>query len=386
MSLWKSLRRSLTNRKNKKKNNKNNNVLKNVPTSKDGHDETLTIPSSIWISHIFPYLDRHAQNRLCVASKDVYEGMKTLAIKQPWPHGRFQIKKIVLAAVFSPSGDELAFVTANSKIITIWNRQSGFDQNLRGHKGACSDVAYAQSNEFLVSCSRTDGRVLLWGKQDDSSNLYSQLRSLNVQAFTTTFVRVSPDSKDIVSIADHDGRIYVSNAEDGTLIASTYWRSRLFLDCYGCYDCISFSTKRKNLLAHTFNTQTVRLWNYSQQHTMELEDNDQTRIVDYAAYVTAIQFVETEDPNAPEHEYLAVGCRVAIVKIWELSDYTCLYTLFLGNGWSAVQHLVFNKDGTKMGCTSGGKVEFVLNFGSGGKSVTHLFCLYTVFYLFSFDI
>ena len=357
MSVWKILRRSFNSRKNKKKNNKNgldDIMLQNTPTSDDGHDEALTIPSSIWISQIFPYLDRHAQNRLCVASKDVYEGKKTLAVKQPWPHGRFRMKKkIVLAAVFSPTGDELAFVTANSKVITIWNRQSGFDQNLRGHKGVCSDVAYAQSNEFLVSCSRTDGRVILWGKQDAESNLYSQLRSLNVQVFTTTFVRVSPDSKEIVSIADQDGRIYVSNAEDGTLTANTYWRSRLFLDCY---DCISFSTKRNDLLAHTFNNQTVRLWNYSEQHSMELEDNDQTRIVDYAAYITSIQFVETEDPNAPEHEYLAVGCRVAIVKIWELSDYTCLYTLFLGNGWSAVQHLVFSKDGTKFACTGGGKV------------------------------
>jgi WD40 repeat protein len=355
MNVWKRRRCSLI-RKNKNNNNVNNgpNVVKfpTYGTSSDYVHQTLTIPSSIWISYILPYLDRHAQNRLCLASKDVYEGIKELAIKQPWPHGRFRIKKLVLAAAFSPTGDELAFVTANSRSITIWNRQSGIDQNVRGHKGTCSDVSFAPSNEFLVSCSRTDGCVVLWKKQGDSM-LYSQLRSLNVQVFTATFVRVSPNSKDIASIGDQDGRIYVSNAEDGTLTASTYWRSRLFLECY---DCISFSTKRQNLLAHTFDNQKVRLWNYRTQHNIELEDNDPNRTIGYAAYVTSIQFVETKDPNTTDQEFLVVGCRVATVKIWELSDYTCLYTLFLGNGWSAVQHLVFNRDGTKMACTGGGRL------------------------------
>lgn len=327
-------------------------------------DDTLTIPPSVWISHVFNYLDRKSQNRLCVASKEIYEGVRILFTQQPWPEGMFRTKKVVFALAFSPTGDELAMVTSNSKSVSIWNRQKGFDQSLRGHKGQCSDVAYAPSNEYLATCSRGDGTLRLWQKRypddvnggGDETNTMTQYwnyRILNVCVFDTLFVRISSNSRNIASFGN-EGTIYLSNADDGTLTARTPWRSRLFINCY---DCVAFPSLRHDILAHTFNNQSVQLWNWATHQSIELEDNDRVRMVDYEAYVTSIKFIvkgEAGGDVAGGEEYLAVGCRVGRVKIWSLIDYTCVQILSLGSGWSGVMHLFINKLGTHLACTGGG--------------------------------
>ncbi|KAG7353252.1 WD-40 repeat-containing protein [Nitzschia inconspicua] len=319
----------------------------------------LELPASLWISNIFPYLDRNSQNKLCEASRDVYFATKLLNLQQEWPSGTIRIKKIILAASFSPYGNELAFVTSNSKSVKVYSRRHGYEQELRGHKGQCSDVTYAPSGNFLVSCSRVDGTVRLWRKEgfDDQmgskskKNHYVNYRILNTKVFGTLHVCVSPNNEDIASYGD-DGKIYVSNPKSGKLIAHTSWRSRLFIDCFNCVD---FSTERDSTLAHTLNNQNVRLWNYRTQTKVELEDNDATRMVDYAAYVTSLKFVRMSNGDASEpREYLAVGCRVALVKLWDLRDYLCVLKIHLGTGWSSVNELVFNKEGTQMACTGGG--------------------------------
>lgn len=332
-----------------------------IPDDPSRHRQSpLTIPSTILIGHVFAYLDRRSQNRLCVASKDVYDGVKLLGTQQAWPEGTFPMRKVVFALAFSPGGNELAIVTSNSKSVSIWNRQRGFDHSLHGHQGQCSDVAYAPSNEYLVTCSRSDGSVRLWKKPQRSEDgretgpsggdRYSNFRVLNVKVFATLFVRVSSNGRDVASFGD-DGTIYLSNADDGTLTARTPWRSRLFISCY---DCVAFPTLRHDVLAHTFNNQTVRIWNWSTQYTIGLEDNDRARMVDYEAYITSLQFFVGGGTGGGREEYLAVGCRVAKVKIWSLEDYTCVQTINLGTGWSGVTHLQFNALGTRMACTGEG--------------------------------
>lgn len=333
------------------------------PNKGPKHDpSSLTIPPSIWIDHVFGFLDRQTQNRLCAASKDVFIGVRRLQVRRPWPHGcQFRIKKVVLAVAFAPSGDELTFATANSKLIQVWNRQRGEEQSLEGHRGQCSDVAYG--DDFLVSCSRIDGTVRLWKRRQDpvGDRLYWNYRILNVQVFATRFVRVSADSQKIASFGD-DGTIYLSNVHDGSLTATTFWRSQLFIDCYAC---VAFPKRCKDTLAHTFNNQTVRLWNWKTKRRTELEDNDRTRLVDYKAYVASIQFVETGLGTKDVREYLVVGCAVAKVKLWSLEDYTCIRTFHLGSGWSAVTHLVFNDEGTRMACTGDGAQIRVFDVSSG---------------------
>jgi hypothetical protein len=139
--------------------------------------------------------------------------------------------------------------------------------------------------------------------------------------------------------------------------------------------------QQQQYLAHTFNNQTVKIWNWETQIKISLDDHDPTRLTDYKAYITSIQFVQTDTCQengagccdlgndgctAVKPEYLAVGCAVARVKLWRLEDYTCVRTFHLGSGWSAVTHLVFNADGTKMACTGDGSQIRVFDVESGG--------------------
>lgn len=377
------------------------------PSSSSGDDDNNNeLPLSLWITNIFPYLDRNSQNRLCMASREVYyahkESLLHVVTTEQWPCGTIRVPKrrIVLAAAFSPDGSELAFVTSNSKTVTIYHRSYGFDQHLCGHKGQCSDVSYAPpSGNFLVSCSRVDGSVRLWRKEvgqneaeskdqtkKKQKQYYVNYRILNVKVFGTLYTCVSPNGRDVASYGD-DGKIYVSDAEDGgKLVASTFWRSRLFIDCFRS---VAFSGENDWIVAHTFNNQTVRLWNYRAQTTMELEDNDATRMVDYAAYITSLHFVsmnpvgdDASSSNEGPREYLAVGCRVAMVKLWDLSDYSCVLKIHLGTGWSSVNHLVFNDQGTHMACTGGGSSLRLFSLVSEGNSVgrveNHKDCIKTL--------
>jgi WD40 repeat protein len=331
-------------------------------------ENSCMLPSSVWMI-VFGYLDRHSQNKLCAASTEVFRAKILLKPKQQWPKGIVRIKKIVLSCAFSPDGQELAVVTSNTKRIRIYNCSRGIDQRLMGHQGQCSDVSYAPSNEFLVSCSRVDGSVRLWRKppqgydfsDSHEKRIYVNFRTLQVKIFGTLYVCVSPDNKEIASYGD-DGNIYISNVEDGTLLARASWRSRLFIDCY---NSVVFSSQRLGTIAHTFNNQTVRIWNYRTQRTTGLEDNDSTRMVDYAAYVTSLQFVKSNVTGSGAKEYLAVGCRVALVKIWDLDDFTCLTEIHLGSGWSSVNELVFSRDGTQMACTGGGSKIRCFTFPEG---------------------
>jgi len=339
-------------------------------SSSSSSNHVAAIPPSIIIDHVFPFLDRQTQNKLCVASKNVYNQVQKLQIQQPWPHNtKCQIKKVVSSICFSPSSDEVAFVTTNSKIVTVWNRRHGFEQNLVGHQGQCSSVTYGE--DFLVTTSYRDGTVRLWVRQGCGHRNYRNYLILNVRVFATLFVRVSPDSQRIASFGD-DGKIYLSDSKTGALIATTTWRDRLFVDCY---DCVAFSNQQHSILAHTFNNQTVKIWNWEKQTKILLDDHDPTILTDYKAYIASIQFVKTNagvqdghvtdggDSNKPE--YLAVGCAVARVKLWRLEDYTCVRTFSLGSGWSSVTHLVFSMDGTRMACTGDGSHIRIFDLESG---------------------
>jgi WD40 repeat protein len=306
------------------------------------------IPAAIWVTDVLPFLDWASQNRLCVTCKDIYETSKQLGLETAWPEGKFRIRRPVLTVAFSPGGNELAVVPSNSKTILVWNRRRGYDQTLKGHNGAVSDVTFAP-NQIMASCSRTDGSIRLWTTGDDDDNYqYYCLRKLVIRVFGLQYIRFSPCSELIASWG-LDGMIRLNRAEDASLLGSTYWRSRLGLTCY---ECVGFSTRQQNqVLAHSFNNQTVRLWNWRTQTSMELRDADRTIAVDYAAYITSIVVLYQPDEG---REYLVVGCRVATVKVWDLQDFTCVRTIHLGTGWSSVTHLVFSRDGSKMACTSEG--------------------------------
>jgi hypothetical protein len=93
-----------------------------------------------------------------------------------------------------------------------------------------------------------------------------------IRVFALQYIRFSPCGEMIASWG-HDGMIRLNRAQDAIFLGSTQWRSRLGLVCL---ESIAFPTRRRQVLARTFNNQTVHFCHWSTQKRMELRDSDPT--------------------------------------------------------------------------------------------------------------
>jgi len=320
------------------------------------------LPGAIWVTHVMPYLDRVGQNRLCATCRDIYITAKQFRVEMPWPDGSFRFHRPVLAHAFSPDSKVLAVVIANAKTILLWKRSRGMDQTLKGHEGIVSDVKFDTTTGVLASCSRTDGTILLWNKQDATDDQpdppYVCINKLVLRVYAMRFIRFSP-AGDMIAVWGNDRVIRVEKMNNpGTKqdhIGSVPWRSRLGIKC--C-DSVVFANRgeEERLLVYTFNNEQVRLWNYDTQSVRELRDQERTiREGDYDSYITCVSTVSIQGQDGnPARQYLVVGCRVAMLKLWNLDDYSCVRSFHLGSGWSGVTNITFTSDGRYLACTSEG--------------------------------
>lgn len=336
-----------------------------VPSADDtsSSEKTPRVPGAIWVAHVLPFLDRVSQNRLCATCRDIYDTSKQFGYEGAWPQGKFRFKRPIITVAFSPDSSSLAIVPANSKTIVLWNRRHGMDQALKGHGGIVSDVSFSPEG-ILASCSRTDGTIRLWSNEEDADYdsatgskgvpQYRCTRQLVLRVFAMRYVRFSPCGE-MVAVWGNDRMIRLEKIHSGppSNLGSIPWRTRLGIKC--CESVVFPQRSGRNVMAYTFNNEQVRLWNWETQSTMELRDLERTiQVGDYDAYLTAMALVDVKTPDGGIREFLVVGCRVAMVKLWDLTDYSCVRSFNLGNGWSAVTNFVFTREGTKMACTGEG--------------------------------
>ena len=331
-----------------------------VLASANSSFDAPNIPGAVWVTQILPYLDRLSQNRLCATCKEIYETSKQFGFEGPWPQGRYRFKRPILRVAFSPDTSSLAIVPASSKTIVVWNRRHGMDQTLKGHSGIVSDVTFSSKGGLLASCSRTDGTVRIWSKQEDTTGdrrgeaQYKCTRRLILRVFAMRYLRFSP-CEEMIAVSGQDRMIRLERIDSGTPsnVGSVPWRSRIGIKCLE--NMVFPKRSNRNILAFAFNNEHVRLWNWGTQTTMELRDAERTIAVgDYDAYVTAMSVVDLNTSDGRSKEYLVVGCHVATVKLWDLTDYSCVRSFRLGNGWSAVTNIAFAQNGTRMACTGDG--------------------------------
>jgi WD40 repeat protein len=331
-----------------------------VPSADDDDaSKTPGVPGAIWVAHVLPFLDRVSQNRLCATCRDIYETSKQFGHEAAWPQGKFRFKRPIGTVAFSPDSSALAILPANSKTIVLWNRRNGLDQTLKGHGGIVSDATFSPEG-ILASCSRTDGTIRLWKKEVTNSSeeskrfpQYSCTRQLILRVFAMRFVRFSPCGE-MVAVWGNDRMIRLEKiyANPPSNVGTVPWRTRLGAKC--CESVVFPKRNNRKVLAYTFNNEQVRLWNWETQSTVELRDLERTvREGDYDTYLTAMVSVDVETESGIR-EYLVVGCRIATLKLWDLTDYSCVRSIHLGNGWSAVTNIVFTREGTKMACTGEG--------------------------------
>jgi WD40 repeat protein len=321
-----------------------------------------SLPGAIWVTQVMPYLDRISQNRLCMTCRDIHLTSKQFHMKVSWPEGKFRFKRPILAFAFSPDSQVLAIVPSNSKVIILWNRTTGMDQTLEGHAGIVSDVKFDSSRGLLASCSRTDGTIMLWNRtratDEETRTPYVCVNKLNLRVFAMRYIRFSPCGE-MIAVWGNDRVIRLekidrSAAQGPFNVGSVPWRSRLGIKC--CDSVVFMKRHEENLLVYTFNNEQVRIWNYEMQTVVELRDQERTVPVgDYDAYITAMSTVDIQSPDGGgTRQYLVVGCRVSMLKLWDLEDYSCVRSFSTGIGWSAVTNITFTQDGRTMACTSDG--------------------------------
>lgn len=345
---------------------------------KEESSSTPPLPGVIWVVHVLPYLDRISQNRLCSTCKDIYLTSQQVSQEVAWPQGKFRFKRSILGVIFSPDSLYMAIIPANSKTILLWNRRCGLDQTLQGHVGIVSDVSFNEDS-LMASCSRTDGTILLWSKQPQQQQAegkisdastghahyqYHCIKRLVLRVYAMRYLRFSPCGEMIaVWGSDRMIRLESIRADTRSNLGCVPQRSRLGIKC--CDNVVFPKRSHPTILAYTFNNERVRLWDWVAHTTVEIRDLERTIPEgDYDAYVTAMTVLDV--PTLTDvREYLVVGCRVAKLKLWDLTDYSCVRSFHLGSGWSAVTNLVFTRDGTKMACTSDGSQIRLFDVESG---------------------
>ena len=331
-------------------------------TTKDNSNSTPSLPGAIWVTQVMPYLDRISRNRLCATCRDIHITSKQFHMEVSWPEGKFRFKRPILAFAFSPDSRVLAVVPANSKKISLWNRTTGMDQTLEGHAGIVSDVKFDPGSGVLASCSRTDGTILLWNRKKAADNehctQYHCVNKLILRVFAMRYIRFSPCGE-MMAVWGNDRVIRLekidrSAGQEPFNVGSVPWRSRLGIKC--CDSVVFMKRHEENLLVYTFNNEQVRIWNYEAQTVVELRDQERTVPVgDYDAYITAMSSVDIQCPDGGgTRQYLVVGCRVSMLKLWDLEDYSCVRSFSTGIGWSAVTNITFTQDGRTAACTSDG--------------------------------
>jgi WD40 repeat protein len=99
------------------------------------------------------------------------------------------------------------------------------------------------------------------------------------------------------------------------------------MELKGCHETVSFSMDG-TMLAYGVNHRLVRLRDLESNINVMLPHSHDVRSGDYAAFITAVAY-------SPDGIHLVVGCHVATIKFWNVSDYSYTRKIHLGSGWSS---------------------------------------------------
>ena len=122
----------------------------------------------------------------------------------------FSDNVLLLAAVFNPAGDRIAFGGAR-KTITIQRPDGGDRVVLRGHPGVVLDIAFSPKGTHLASGS-DDGTIRLWNAATGRLE-----RILRGHGQSVTSVSYSPDGRRVLS-SGADGTVRVWRVDGGPTV------------------------------------------------------------------------------------------------------------------------------------------------------------------------
>lgn len=118
----------------------------------------ITIPSSIIIEHILPFLDRETYDNCVIVNREVFETSKEISTP-PWPQKCFTLQSGVSCVTFAKSSMAVACGHEDG-IVSIY-KNNGRKHDLNGHKAEVLTIAFSSSENLLVSGS-ADCTIQVW--------------------------------------------------------------------------------------------------------------------------------------------------------------------------------------------------------------------------------
>lgn len=285
----------------------------------------------------------------------------------PRPPEKFSLtghRATVTRVVFHPVYSVIASASEDASI-KIWDFENGnYERSLKGHTDVVQDIAFDNTGKLLISCS-ADMSIRLW----DFQETYSCLKTLQGHDHNVSSVSFTPSGDHIISCS-RDKTIKIWEVSTGYCIR-TLNGHRDWVRMIRIYNDGS-------LLASCSNDQSIYIWQItssslssSDYRNFELRGHE--HVVECIAWApdtassAIMQSVETATTNGvaaassssitnnsnnsvdniqqktKPGPYLCSGSRDKTIKIWDISNFQCLFTLIGHNNW--VRGVVFHPGG-----------------------------------------
>lgn len=297
----------------------------------------------------------------------------------PRPPEKFSLvghRATVTRCVFHPIYSCIASASEDATI-KIWDYENGnYERTLKGHTDVVQDLAFDTNGKMLVSCS-ADMSIRLWDFQES----YTCLKTLQGHDHNVSSVTFTPNGDYIISCS-RDKTIKIWEVSTGYCIRTLHghrdWVRMIRIYSDG------------SLLASCSNDQTVSIWQFQSSSALTTSDYKTTELRGHEHVVECIAWAPDSSTNSI-HEgttgvvghqllnggsninnnninsdssssssskaragpYLCSGSRDKSIKIWDISNFQCLFTLNGHNNW--IRGVLFHPGGKYLLSTSDDK-------------------------------
>ena len=293
----------------------------------------------------------------------------------PRPPEKFSLtghRATVTRCIFHPIYSCIASASEDASI-KIWDYENGnYERTLKGHTDVVQDLAFDTNGKMLVSCS-ADMSIRLW----DFQETYSCLKTLQGHDHNVSSVTFTPNSDYIVSCS-RDKSIKIWEVSTGycirTLNGHRDWVRMIRIYSDG------------SLLASCSNDQTVSIWQFQSSSALTTSDYKNYELRGHEHVVECIAWApdssassihegggllvnggESKQQRSPG-PYLCSGSRDKSIKIWDISNFQCLFTLNGHNNW--IRGVLFHPGGKYLLSTSDDKTMRIWELNTKRNSKT----------------
>jgi platelet-activating factor acetylhydrolase IB subunit alpha len=249
--------------------------------------------------------------------------------------------------------------------LQIWDHESGdYMRTFKGHTNTVNSVTFSPTGTHLASCS-TDLSIKLW-----DFKTYACLRTLRGHDHTISAVRFLP-KLGLLQLGGNNGNSgsggtgpmsQTSTGMDAAAAGCTHLLSasrdctvklwdvetgfcdQTFTDHTDWVRCLAVRQCDGGIWASSGNDQSIQVYDSSKSKIMELRGHE--HVVETLAFVTEepLKMGQRESKHTETiRDYLASGSRDRTVRLWKISESSCIAVLTAHENW--VRSVVIHPSG-----------------------------------------